>query len=151
LPFDFHVESDAVWRQQGSFVWQIARKTAHQQKRVTYDVAGVEEAKEELSGNIEFPGTTEVPKAGAVSRASDDGPAKPARLYRPGYRRRANVLFSISGSDFLKCLRCRASRVATCLNKAKNAPCIIFIDEIDKLVAIAELDLAVDTMNVSKR
>ena len=65
----------------------------------------------------------------------------------------ANVPFySISGSEFVEMfVGVGAGRVRDMFKKAKqNAPCIIFIDEIDAVDVKEEQVSVVDTMNVNK-
>ncbi len=60
--------------------------------------------------------------------------------------------FSISGSDFVEMfVGVGASRVRDLFDQAKkNAPCIVFIDEIDAVGRREAQALAADTMNVNK-
>ena len=102
------------------------------------DVAGAEEAKQELEEVVEFlkdPGkfTTigaKIPKG--VLLAGPPGTGKP--LLAKAVAGEAGVpFFTISGSDFVEMfVGVGASRVRDLFTQAKkNAPCIIFIDEID--------------------
>jgi cell division protease FtsH len=108
-------------------------------KRVTFrDVAGVDEAKEELQEIIEF---LKDPKK--FSRLGGRIPKGVLLVGPPGTGKtllakaiagEANVpFFSISGSDFVEMfVGVGASRVRDLFQQAKRAaPCIIFIDEID--------------------
>jgi cell division protease FtsH len=108
-------------------------------KKVTFkDVAGVEEAKEELSEIVEFlkePGKFQklggrIPKGVLLMGPPGTGKTLLARAIAG----EANVpFFSISGSDFVEMfVGVGASRVRDLFEQGKkNAPCIIFIDEID--------------------
>ena len=102
------------------------------------DVAGAEEAKQELEEVVEFlkdPGkfTTigaKIPKG--VLLAGPPGTGK--TLLAKAVAGEAGVpFFTISGSDFVEMfVGVGASRVSDLFTQAKkNAPCIIFIDEID--------------------
>ena len=107
--------------------------------RVTFsDVAGVEEAKEELQEIVEFlkdPGKFQrlggkIPKGALLVGPPGTGKTLIARAVAG----EANVpFFTISGSDFVEMfVGVGASRVRDMFEQAKkNAPCIIFIDEID--------------------
>jgi len=108
-------------------------------KKITFnDVAGVEEAKEELKEIIEFlknPAKfkklgVKIPKG--VLLMGPPGTGK--TLLAKAIAGEANVpFFSISGSDFVEMfVGVGASRVRDLFEQGKkNAPCIIFIDEID--------------------
>ena len=108
--------------------------------RVTFDdVAGIDEAKSDLTEIVEFlrdPQKVPAPRR-PQSRAACCSSARPAPARRcsPAPSRvRANVpFFTISGSDFVEMfVGVGASRVRDMFEQAKkNAPCIIFIDEID--------------------
>ncbi|MCI5708005.1 ATP-dependent zinc metalloprotease FtsH [Veillonella caviae] len=102
------------------------------------DVAGAEEAKQELSEVVEFlkdPGKftsigATIPKG--VLLAGPPGTGK--TLLAKAVAGEAGVpFFTISGSDFVEMfVGVGASRVRDLFGQAKkNAPCIIFIDEID--------------------
>ncbi len=122
-----------------SFGKSRARLLNNQQKRVTFkDVAGVDEAKEELQEIIEFlkdPHKFQrlggrIPKG--VLMVGPPGTGK--TLLAKAVAGEANVPFlSISGSDFVEMfVGVGASRVRDLFEQGKkNAPCIIFIDEID--------------------
>ncbi len=122
-----------------SFGKSRARLHSSQQKKVTFkDVAGVEEAKEELAEIIEFLREPQkfqklggrIPKG--VLLISPPGTGK--TLLARAIAGEANVpFFTISGSDFVEMfVGVGASRVRDMFEQAKkNAPCIIFIDEID--------------------
>jgi cell division protease FtsH len=113
-----------------SFGKSRARLHSSQQKKVTFkDVAGVEEAKEELQEIIEFLGGR-IPKGVLLIGPPGTGKTLLARAIAG----EANVpFFSISGSDFVEMfVGVGASRVRDLFEQGKkNAPCIIFIDEID--------------------
>jgi cell division protease FtsH len=122
-----------------SFGKSRARLHSSQQKKVTFkDVAGVEEAKEELQEIIEFlrePAKFQklggrIPKGVLLIGPPGTGKTLLARAIAG----EANVpFFSISGSDFVEMfVGVGASRVRDLFEQGKkNAPCIIFIDEID--------------------
>ena len=107
--------------------------------RVTFaDVAGVDEAKEELAEVIDFlkdPGKYQklggkIPKG--VLLLGPPGTGK-TLLARAVAGEAGRPFFSISGSDFVEMfVGVGASRVRDLFDQGKkNAPCIIFIDEID--------------------
>ncbi|MAU40229.1 MAG: cell division protein FtsH [Kordiimonas sp.] len=116
-----------------------ARMLTEKQGRVTFeDVAGIDEAKEELEEIVEFlkdpqkfqrlGGT--IPKGALLVGSPGTGKTLLARAIAG----EANVpFFTISGSDFVEMfVGVGASRVRDMFEQAKkNAPCIIFIDEID--------------------
>ncbi len=122
-----------------SFGKNKARLLSMQQKKVTFkDVAGVDEAKEELKEIIEFLRESQkfqklggrIPKG--VLMVGPPGTGK--TLLARAVAGEANVpFFSISGSDFVEMfVGVGASRVRDLFEQGKkNAPCIIFIDEID--------------------
>ena len=135
-----------VWRQmQGgsgramNFGKSKARLLTEHQGRVTFDdVAGVDEAKEELQEVVEFlkdPAKFQrlggkIPKGALLVGPPGTGKTLIARAVAG----EANVpFFTISGSDFVEMfVGVGASRVRDMFEQAKkNAPCIIFIDEID--------------------
>ena len=102
------------------------------------DVAGVEEAKEELEEVVEFLKTPErfltmgarIPKG--VLLVGPPGTGK-TLLARAVAGEAAVPFFSISGSEFVEMfVGVGASRVRDLFDQAKrNAPCIVFVDEID--------------------
>ena len=122
-----------------SFGKSRARLHSSQQKKVTFkDVAGVDEAKEELQEIIEFLREPQkfqklggrIPKGVLLVGAPGTGKTLMARAIAG----EANVpFFSISGSDFVEMfVGVGASRVRDLFEQGKkNAPCIVFIDEID--------------------
>ena len=122
-----------------SFGKNRARLLSMQQKKITFkDVAGVTEAKEELREIIEFLREAQkfqrlggrIPKG--VLMVGPPGTGK--TLLARAVAGEANVpFFSISGSDFVEMfVGVGASRVRDLFEQGKkNAPCIIFIDEID--------------------
>jgi cell division protease FtsH len=122
-----------------SFGKSRARLLSMQQKKVTFkDVAGVEEAKEELREIIEF--LREAQKFQKLGGRIPKGvllvgpPGTGKTLLARAIAGEANVpFFSISGSDFVEMfVGVGASRVRDLFEQGKkNAPCIIFIDEID--------------------
>ena len=107
--------------------------------RVTFDdVAGIDEAKEELEEIVEFLRNPQkfsrlggkIPRGALLVGAPGTGKTLLARAIAG----EAGVpFFSISGSDFVEMfVGVGASRVRDMFEQAKkNAPCIIFIDEID--------------------
>ena len=122
-----------------SFGKSRARLLSMQQKKVTFkDVAGVDEAKEELKEIIEF--LREAQKFQKLGGRIPKGvllvgpPGTGKTLLARAVAGEANVpFFSISGSDFVEMfVGVGASRVRDLFERGKkNAPCIIFIDEID--------------------
>ena len=116
-----------------------ARLLTENKNRVTFeDVAGVDEAKEELQEIVDFlkdPGKFQklggkIPKGALLVGPPGTGKTLLARAIAG----EAGVpFFSISGSDFVEMfVGVGASRVRDMFEQAKkNAPCIIFIDEID--------------------
>src|SRR6202051_289839 len=122
-----------------SFGTSRARLLSMQQKKITFkDVAGVDEAKEELKEIIEF--LREAQKFQRLGGRIPKGvllvgpPGTGKTLLARAVAGEANVpFFSISGSDFVEMfVGVGASRVRDLFEQGKkNAPCIIFIDEID--------------------
>jgi cell division protease FtsH len=122
-----------------SFGKSRARLLSMQQKKVTFkDVAGVDEAKEELKEIIDYLREPQkfqklggrIPKGVLLVGPPGTGKTLLARAVAG----EANVpFFSISGSDFVEMfVGVGASRVRDLFEQGKkNAPCIIFIDEID--------------------
>jgi len=122
-----------------SFGKSKARMMSEDQIKTTFDdVAGVEEAKEEVSELVEYlrdPGRFQrlgghIPRG--VLMAGNPGTGK--TLLAKAIAGEAKVpFFSISGSDFVEMfVGVGASRVRDMFDQAKkHAPCIIFIDEID--------------------
>ena len=122
-----------------SFGKSRARLLTEQQQKVTFeDVAGIDEAKEELEEIIEFLKDPKkftvlggrIPKGVILMGAPGTGKTLLARAIAG----EAGVpFFSISGSDFVEMfVGVGASRVRDLFMQGKkNAPCIIFIDEID--------------------
>jgi cell division protease FtsH len=116
-----------------------ARLLTEKQGRVTFgDVAGIEEAKEELEEIVDFlkdPSKFQklggkIPKGALLVGPPGTGKTLLARAIAG----EANVpFFTISGSDFVEMfVGVGASRVRDMFEQGKkNAPCIIFIDEID--------------------
>ncbi len=124
-----------------SFGKSRAKVYAEKEKKVTFaDVAGIDEAKEELKEVVEFlktPGKFQrlggkIPKG--VLLVGTPGTGK--TLLAKAVAGEANVpFFSISGSDFVEMfVGVGAARVRDLFAQAQNhAPCIIFIDELDAL------------------
>ena len=122
-----------------SFGKSKAKLSSSSQKKITFkDVAGVDEAKEELQEIIEFLKEPQkfqklggrIPKGVLLMGAPGTGKTLLARAVAG----EANVpFFSISGSDFVEMfVGVGASRVRDLFEQGKkNAPCIVFIDEID--------------------
>ena len=122
-----------------SFGKSKAKLSSNSQKKVTFkDVAGVDEAKEELQEIIEFLKEPQkfqklggrIPKGVLLMGSPGTGKTLLARAVAG----EANVpFFSISGSDFVEMfVGVGASRVRDLFEQGKkNAPCIVFIDEID--------------------
>jgi cell division protease FtsH len=122
-----------------SFGKSKAKLLSSSGKKVTFkDVAGVEEAKEELQEIVEFLKDPQkfqrlggkIPKGVLLMGSPGTGKTLLARAIAG----EANVpFFSISGSDFVEMfVGVGASRVRDLFEQGKkNAPCIIFIDEID--------------------
>src|ERR687889_568690 len=112
--------------------------TANRPSVVFSDVAGVEEAKEELVEVVEFLKYPE--KFAALGARIPRGvllvgpPGTGKTLLSRAVAGEAGVLFfSISGSEFVEMfVGVGASRVRDLFDQAKrNAPCIVFVDEID--------------------
>jgi len=122
-----------------SFGKSRARLLTAQQKKATFkDVAGIDEAKEELQEIIDFLKDPQkfqklggrIPKGVLLVGPPGTGKTLLARAIAG----EANVpFFSISGSDFVEMfVGVGASRVRDLFEQGKkNAPCIVFIDEID--------------------
>jgi cell division protease FtsH len=122
-----------------SFGKSRARMLTEEQNKTTFeDVAGVEEAKEEVQELVEFlrdPAKFQklggrIPKGVLMTGAPGTGKT----LLAKAIAGEAKVpFFSISGSDFVEMfVGVGASRVRDMFDQAKkHAPCIIFIDEID--------------------
>ena len=122
-----------------SFGKSRARLMTDAQDKVTFeDVAGIDEAKEELGEIVDFLSDPKkftrlggrIPKGVLLVGAPGTGKTLLARAIAG----EAGVpFFTISGSDFVEMfVGVGASRVRDLFNQGKkNAPCIIFIDEID--------------------
>ncbi len=122
-----------------SFGKSKARMMSEDQNKVTFDdVAGIEEAKEEVGELVEF--LREPAKFQKLGGRIPSGvmltgnPGTGKTLLARAIAGEAKVpFFSISGSDFVEMfVGVGASRVRDMFEQAKkHAPCIIFIDEID--------------------
>ncbi|MED5408859.1 MAG: ATP-dependent zinc metalloprotease FtsH [Pseudomonadota bacterium] len=122
-----------------SFGKSKARMLTEDKNNITFaDVAGVDEAKEEVQELVEFlSDPTRFQKLGGriprgVLMTGSPGTGK--TLLAKAIAGEAKVpFFTISGSDFVEMfVGVGASRVRDMFDQAKkNAPCIIFIDEID--------------------
>jgi cell division protease FtsH len=124
----------------GNFGRSRHKITSKEHTNVTFDdVAGIEEAKEEVMEIVEF---LKNPKK--FQRLGGRIPRGVLLVGEPGHRqdpsrerrspaRRTCPFFSISGSDFVEMfVGVGASRVRDLFKQAKdNSPCIIFLDEID--------------------
>ena len=122
-----------------SFGKSKAKMLARDKNKITFkDVAGVEEAKEEVQEIVEFLSDPKrfqklggrIPKG--VLMVGSPGTGKP--LLARAIAGEADVpFFSISGSDFVEMfVGVGASRVRDMFEQGKkSAPCLIFIDEID--------------------
>jgi cell division protease FtsH len=116
-----------------------AKMLTEKHGRVTFDdVAGIDEAKEELEEIVEFLRNPQkfsrlggkIPKGALLEGPPGTGKTLLARAIAG----EAGVpFFTISGSDFVEMfVGVGASRVRDMFEQAKkNAPCIVFIDEID--------------------
>jgi len=116
-----------------------ARLLTQKEGRVTFDdVAGIDEAREELQEIVDFLKDPtkfarlggKIPKGALLVGSPGTGKTLLARAIAG----EANVpFFTISGSDFVEMfVGVGASRVRDMFEQAKkNAPCIVFIDEID--------------------
>lgn len=122
-----------------SFGKSRARLLTRDRNQVTFnDVAGIEEAKEEVQEIIEF--LKDPPKFQRLGGRIPKGvlligpPGTGKTLLAKAIAGEANVpFFSISGSDFVEMfVGVGASRVRDMFEQARrNAPCLVFIDEID--------------------
>jgi cell division protease FtsH len=122
-----------------SFGRSRARMVSQESARVTFaDVAGIDEAKEELTEVVDFLSNPKkftrlggrIPKGVLLV----GGPGTGKTLLARAVAGEAGVpFFSISGSDFVEMfVGVGASRVRDLFAQGKkNAPCLIFIDEID--------------------
>jgi cell division protease FtsH len=139
LWFVFFRQMQAGGTKAMSFGKSKAKLLNPEQKKVTFaDVAGVNEAKEELEEIIDFLKDPKkfqrlggkIPKGVLLMGAPGTGKTLLARAVAG----EADVpFFSISGSDFVEMfVGVGASRVRDLFEQGKkNAPCIVFIDEID--------------------
>jgi len=137
--FLFFMRRMQVGNQALSLVKSKARMPTEEQKKVMFsDVAGIDEAKEEVQETVEFlkdPRKFQklggrIPKGVLVVGPPGTGKT----LLAKAIAGEAGVpFFSISGSDFVEMfVGVGASRVRSMFEQAKkHAPCIVFIDEID--------------------
>ncbi len=124
-----------------SFGKSKAKVFAEDETKITFgDVAGIDEAKEELNEVVEFLKSSEkfqrlggkIPKGVLLIGAPGTGKTMLARAVAG----EAKVpFFSMSGSDFVEMfVGVGASRVRDLFKQAtEHAPCIVFIDELDAL------------------
>jgi cell division protease FtsH len=139
LYFFFRSQIKMAGRNALTFGKSKARMLSKEKNRITFkDVAGVEEAKEEVSELVEFLKDPKrfqklggrIPKGVLMVGAPGTGKTLLARAIAG----EADVpFFSISGSDFVEMfVGVGASRVRDMFEQGKkSAPCLIFIDEID--------------------
>ncbi len=139
LYFFFRSQIKMAGRSAMNFGKSKARMLSKDKNRVTFkDVAGVDEAKEEVSELVEFLKDPKkfqrlggrIPKGILMIGSPGTGKTMLARAIAG----EADVpFFSISGSDFVEMfVGVGASRVRDMFEQGKkNAPCLIFIDEID--------------------
>ena len=137
-----------------SFSKSHARMVDSEKVKVTFDdVAGIEEVKEELSEVVDFlKNPRKFQKLGAriprgVLLYGPPGTGK--TLLAKAVAGEAGVpFFSISGSDFVEMfVGVGAARVRDLFGNAKrNAPCIIFVDELDAVGRHRGAGLGEDTM-----
>ncbi|MDN5293160.1 MAG: cell division protease FtsH [Eubacteriales bacterium] len=139
LLFFFFQQTQGGGNKVMSFGKSRARMVVDEKKKVTFDdVAGADEAKEELQEVVEFLKNprkfnelgARIPKGVLLYGPPGTGKTLLARAVAG----EAGVpFFSISGSDFVEMfVGVGASRVRDLFDQAKkNAPCIVFIDEID--------------------
>jgi cell division protease FtsH len=142
-----------------SFGKSKARLLAKDRNKITFkDVAGVEEAIEEVSELVEFLKDPKkfqklggrIPKG--VLMVGPPGTGK--TLLAKAIAGEADAsFFSISGSDFVEMfVGVGASRVRDMFEQARrNTPCLIFIDELTPWDVRADTGWAAATMNASRR
>jgi len=151
-------EADAGWRQQSVELRKIPGKTAFGAAKEGdfKDVAGTDEAKEELQEIIEFlkdPQKFQSLVAAFPRACCWFGPPGTGKtLLARAIAGEANVpFFSISGSDFVECLSALAQAAcATCLTRQKERALHHFIDESMLSDATVALDLAVATTSANR-
>ena len=137
---DFLHASNARWKRRSNGFWKIkSQDDEWAQGKVTFnDVAGIEEAKEEVEEIVDF---LKDPKkfrrlGGKIPKGAllIGPPGTGKTLLAKAIAGEADVpFFTISGSDFVEMfVGVGASRVRDMFEQGKkHAPCIIFIDEID--------------------
>src|SRR5262249_41123159 len=137
--FRFRQQSRRAGKGALNFGKSKAKMMARDKNKITFkDVAGVEEAKEEVSELVEFLKDPKkfqrlggrIPKGILMVGAPGTGKT----LLAKAIAGEADAsFFSISGSDFVEMfVGVGASRVRDMFEQArKNTPCLIFIDEID--------------------
>ncbi len=139
LYFIFSRQMKGVGSTAMNFGKSPARLLTKEQNKITFkDVAGCEEAKEELKEIVDFlkdPSKftalgAKIPKGVLLVGSPGTGKTLIAKAVAGEANR---PFFSISGSDFVEMfVGVGASRIRDMFDQAKkNAPCIIFMDEID--------------------
>ena len=137
----YAADADGRWRKGGALGFGRTRAKLQEEGdvKITFkDVAGIDEAKDELEEIVEFLKDPEkftklggrIPKGVLLAGSPGTGKTLLARAIAG----EAEVpFFTISGSDFVEMfVGVGASRVRDLFTQGmKNAPCIIFIDEID--------------------
>ncbi len=141
LMYFFHRQMRGAAGGSGNFPFSKSKIQANKQEKpkVTFnDVAGIDEAKEELQETVEF-----LKNPGRFQKIGGRTPRGVLLVGHPGTGKtllskavagEAGVpFFSLSGSDFVELfVGVGASRARDLFSKAKdNQPCIIFLDEID--------------------
>ena len=137
----FRMQGGGIGKNIFSFGKSRARRLMENESKVTFDdVAGIDEAKQELQEIIEF--LRNPPKLRRLGGKIRKGvllqgpPGDGKTLLAKAVAGEAGVpFFSLSGADFVEMfVGVGAARVRDLFEQAKkNAPCIIFIDEIDAI------------------